>query len=232
MRHKISIAAICLGAIVFIATVSGADGGSASARVATKLASELGLGTRMAATLLLNGGFPSTWTDAAGGDTRPARLEWPLPGRRLGRGFGSDGGRHEAVDITAPEGTEVRVMAPGIVGYAGDELKGYGDVLLVLHSGGWVTLYAHLSELRARPGQRLVTGEVLGRVGSTGISRGPHLHFELISRGVRIDPMRYMHGAPDSVLRVSSNDGTLERFYSTVKPSSASFWSPMITSTL
>jgi len=224
MRRKVSIAAVCIAAIALAAAVSGADARSASARAAAKLATQLGLGTRMAATLLLNGGFPSSWTDAAGGDTAPARLEWPLPGRRLGRGFGTDGGRHEAVDITAPAGSEVRAMAPGIVGYAGKELKGYGNVMLVLHSGGWVTLYAHLSEFEARPGQRLVTGEVLGEVGSTGISKGPHLHFELLARGVRVDPMKHMHGAPDSVIRISRND------YWTVNPISASV-SPATTAT-
>jgi murein DD-endopeptidase MepM/ murein hydrolase activator NlpD len=226
MRRKVSIAAACIAAIAFAATVSGADGRSASARTAAKLASQLGLGTRMAATLLLNGGFPSNWTAAAGDSTPPHHLEWPLPGRRLGRGFGSDGGRHEAVDITAPAGTEVRAMAPGIVGYAGKELKGYGNVMLVLHSGGWVTLYAHLSKFDARPGQRLVTGEVLGEVGSTGISKGPHLHFELLMRGARVDPMRHMRGAPDNVIRVSCND------YSTVNPLSASVSPPTTTTTL
>jgi murein DD-endopeptidase MepM/ murein hydrolase activator NlpD len=229
MRRKVTITAVCvalLAAVVFAATVSGADDRSSSSKTAARLASQLGLGTRMAATLLLNGGFPSSWISAAGGDTPPHRLEWPLPGRRLGRGFGSDDGKHEAVDVTAPKGTDVRCMAAGIVGYAGDELKGYGNVMLVIHSGGWVTLYAHLSELDARPGQRLVTGEVLGKVGSTGISKGPHLHFELLVRGVRVDPMKHMHGAPDSVLRVSWND------YSTVNSSSASAAPPTETTAL
>jgi murein DD-endopeptidase MepM/ murein hydrolase activator NlpD len=229
MRRKVTITAVglaLLAAIVFAGTVSGADDRSASARTAARLASQLGLGTRMAATLLLNGGFPSAWVSAAGGEAPPHRLEWPLPGRRLGRGFGSDGGKHEAVDVTAPKGTKVRCMAPGVVGYAGDELKGYGKVMLVLHAGGWVTLYAHLDELEARPGQRLVTGEVLGEVGSTGISKGPHLHFELLTRGQRVDPMKHMHGAPDNVMRVSWND------YWMVNSASASAAPPTTTTAL
>ena len=230
MRRGISIAAglvAAIGAIALAATVSGADPRSPSIRAADRLASRLGLGTRTAATLLLNGGFPSTWSEAAGGDAPPRRLEWPLPGRRLGRGFGTDGGRHEAIDITAPEGTEVRCMAPGIVGYAGRELKGYGKVMLVVHSGGWVTLYAHLSKLGARPGQRLVTGEVLGEVGSTGLSKGPHLHFELLVRGSRVDPMKHMHGEPDSAIRVSWN-----RAYSITNSRSASVAPPTTTTAL
>jgi murein DD-endopeptidase MepM/ murein hydrolase activator NlpD len=229
MQRKLIRTAVLVAiatAVVFAVTASGADGKSASERAAARLADQLGLGTRMAATLLLNGGFPSSWVDAAGGATPPTRLEWPLPGRRLGRGFGSDGGRHQAIDITAPEGTEVRCMAPGVVGYAGSDLKGYGKTMLVLHSGGWVTLYGHLSDFGARPGQRLVTGEVLGEVGNTGISKGPHLHFELIVRGVRVDPMKHMRGVPDSELRVSWNG------YSTVNSSSASGAPPTAATTL
>jgi len=235
MRRKVSIAAVCVAmvaAVVFAAAGSGADSRSASSRTADRLASQLGLGTRMTANLLLNGGFPSSWSSAAGGEAPPSHLEWPLPGRRLGRGFGSDGGRHEAVDVTAPKGTDVRCMAPGIVGYADDELKGYGKVMFVVHSGGWVTLYAHLAELGARPGQRLVTGEVLGEVGSTGISKGPHLHFELLVRGTRVDPMKHMHGVPDHVNRVSWNDQTSTSFYSMVNSRSASAAPPTNTTTL
>lgn len=201
-------AAIAAAVVVCAAALGTADGRSASARAATALADRLGLGTRTAATLLMNGGFPDAWIEAAGGDTPPKSLEWPLPGRRLGRGFGSDGGRHLAVDITAPVGTPIRCMAPGVVGYAGKEIKGYGLTALVLHSGGWVTLYAHLSKLRARPGQRLVTGEVLGEVGNTGISRGSHLHFALLVRGKPVDPMKHMRGAPNAEIRLSWNGPT------------------------
>jgi murein DD-endopeptidase MepM/ murein hydrolase activator NlpD len=198
----------CAAAIAFAGWHGVAQGKGASAKAATALADRLGLGTRTAATLLLNGGFPDSWVEAAGGETPPKSLEWPLPGRRLGRGFDSEDGtrKHEAVDITAPEGTEIRAMAAGIVGYADDEVKGYGNLTLVLHSGGWVTLYAHQSKIGARPGQRVVTGEVLGLVGNTGISRGSHLHFALLIRGKAVDPMKRMHGAPNTALRVSWND--------------------------
>ena len=199
-------AAICAAAIVLAGTYGAAQGKSASARTAAAMAAKLGFGTRTAATLLLNGGFPDSWLEAAGGQMPPKALEWPLPGRRLGRGFGSDDGHHEAIDVTAPAGTEIRCMAPGIVGYADDGVKGYGNLTLVLHSGGWVTLYAHQSKLDVRPGQRVVTGEVIGLVGTTGISRGTHLHFALLVRGKPVDPMRYMHGAPNTSIRVSWNE--------------------------
>ncbi len=163
---------------------------------APRLADRLGLGTRAAATLLLNGGFPHSWERAAGGSTPPGYLQWPVPGHRLGRGFGSRDGSHRAVDVTAPEGTGVLSMAPGLVGYAGDEVRGYGNMMMILHAGGWVTLYAHLDEIGAFPGQRIERGEEIATVGSTGISRGPHLHFALLVRGIPVDPMEHMRGAP------------------------------------
>jgi murein DD-endopeptidase MepM/ murein hydrolase activator NlpD len=199
-------AALCAAAIAFAGSYGTAQGKSASARTAAALAARLGLGTRTAATLLLNGGFPDSWVQAAGGEKPPQSLEWPLPGRRLGRGFGSDDGRHEAIDITAPEGTEIRCMAPGVVAYAGSEVKGYGNLTLVLHAGGWVTLYAHQSKLGVHAGQHVVTGEVIGLVGTTGISRGTHLHFALIVRGKPVDPMKHMRGAPNEGIRVSWNE--------------------------
>jgi murein DD-endopeptidase MepM/ murein hydrolase activator NlpD len=162
-----------------------------------RLAQALGMGTRMAATLLLNGGFPDRWLAAAGGTTLPGHLAWPLPGHRLGRGFGSNNGEHMAVDVTAPSGTPVLCMARGIVGYAGNEISGYGNTVLVLHPGGWVTLYAHLSAFDVEAGEKVSERQILGAVGSTGIARGNHLHFSLHVRGKAVDPMRYMQGAPE-----------------------------------
>jgi len=170
---------------------------------AASIAERLGLGTRSVATLLLNGGFPGSWVEAAGGIQEPEYLQWPVPGHRLGRGFGSDNGRHLAVDVTAPAGTPALAMAPGLVGYAGNEIKGYGNTVLVVHPGGWVTLYAHLDHFKVVPGQKIEASEPVGLIGNTGISRGPHLHFSLLVRGLAIDPMKHMRGAPGSLLDVS-----------------------------
>lgn len=193
-------AALALPLVAFHATGQGTVYDQLDA---ARIAEELGLGTRSAATLLLNGGFPGTWVEAAGGMEVPEYLQWPVPDHRLGRGFGSDNGRHLAVDITAPTGTPALAMAPGLVGYAGDELKGYGNTVLIVHPGGWVTLYAHLDRFKVAPGQRVETAEPIGLIGSTGISRGPHLHFALLIRGVAVDPMKLMRGAPGSVPDVS-----------------------------
>ncbi|MEZ4287710.1 MAG: M23 family metallopeptidase [Polyangiales bacterium] len=74
-------------------------------------------------------------------------------------------------------GWNVRAAAPGIVGYAGDGIRGYGNTVLVIHPGGWVTMYAHNSVNFVVAGQRVDKGSILAEVGSTGISRGPHVHF-------------------------------------------------------
>lgn len=201
------IALIIPGAISLFSGFGAAQGQVFSHLDARNLADQLGLGTRMAATLMLNGGFPDSWSMVAGGEEAPGYLQWPIPGHRLGRGFGSDGGRHEAIDITAPTGTPVHVMAPGIVGYADNGVKGYGNLVMVVHPGGWVTLYAHLDEFKSEPGQRVSRGDVIGVVGSTGISRGSHLHFALIERGKARDPMKYMRGAPGQQMILSMASG-------------------------
>jgi murein DD-endopeptidase MepM/ murein hydrolase activator NlpD len=195
-------AALVLG-LTFAAGRIGAQGQVYSHVAASRLADQLGLGTRMAATLMLNGGFPDSWARAAGGLDAPGYLQWPIPGHRIGRGFGSDGGRHEASDITADQGTKVHAMAPGLVGYSDSELKGYGKTVMVMHPGGWVTLYAHLHEFKCEPGQLITRGDVIGTVGSTGVSRGNHLHFALLVRGKAVDPMKYMRGAPDQRMILS-----------------------------
>ena len=146
------------------------------------------IGSRAAVNALLGGRIPWRWQMRAGGAVSPKTLLWPVNGRGIGRGFGSRNGTHLAIDITAPTGTPVRAVARGIVGYADDEVRGYGKLMLVLHPGGDVSLYAHLSAFRARPGQIIRRGQVIALVGNTGISRGSHLHFALFEDGKPIDP--------------------------------------------
>ena len=192
--------AVILG--LFVSTAAGRES-SAQPNQASKLSKRLGLGTRLAATLMLNGGIPPSWIKVAGGDRPPKYLRWPMPGLPLGRGFGSNNGKHLAIDITADIGTPVRAMAPGIVGYADDGVRGYGKMVMLVHPGGWVTLYAHLSRYKVRPGQRIGRNQILALSGNTGISRGPHLHFALLIEGKPVDPMRYMRGAPGYRPRIS-----------------------------
>lgn len=211
MKYPFLTTALLLASFIAFFSVSlssRAQGTVFSHIEAQKLADDLGLGTRKAATLLLNGEFPISWEMAAGGFEPPGYLLWPIPDHRLGRGFKSDNGRHRAVDITADIGTPVHVMAPGIVGYSDNEVRGYGNLVMVLHSGGWVTLYAHLDRFKVEPGQRLERNDVIGNVGNTGISRGAHLHFALLVRGKAVDPMKHMHGAPSQEIIISMNNIT------------------------
>jgi murein DD-endopeptidase MepM/ murein hydrolase activator NlpD len=109
-------------------------------------------------------------------------------------GFGrTDNGRqNEGIDYAAPEGTDVRVAEDGIVIYAGDDTKGYGNVVLVRHSNGFVTTYAHASELVVKTGDTVRRGEVIAKVGRSGNIPAPRLHFEIRRETVPVDPMRYL----------------------------------------
>ena len=108
---------------------------------------------------------------------------------RFVRGFGSgEAGYHLAMDIAGDMGWNVRAAAAGIVAYSGDQVPGFGNMVLVIHEGGWVTLYAHNSVNFVVAGERVPAGGVLAELGSTGISRGPHVHFELIYDGENCDP--------------------------------------------
>jgi murein DD-endopeptidase MepM/ murein hydrolase activator NlpD len=130
------------------------------------------------------------WVAAVGELAAPdATLEWPVPEGWFVRGYGSgEGGYHRAVDIAAEVGSEVVAVGPGIVGYVGNQIKGYGNIVLLIHPGGLVSLYAHNSKNLVQAGQAVHRGERIAEVGSTGISRGPHVHFEMLFEGENCDP--------------------------------------------
>ena len=122
-------------------------------------------------------------------------LAWPARGP-LTSGFGirrhplfGIASMHNGVDIAAAWGTPVRAAGAGTVVYAG-WFGGYGKLVVVDHGGGVATLYGHLSSILVSPGQRVGPGHVVGRVGSTGYSTGPHLHFEIRLNGRPVDPLR------------------------------------------
>ncbi len=102
---------------------------------------------------------------------------------------------HRGVDLAVPEGTEVRAMTGGRVRFAG-AMRGYGEVVRVDHSGGVMTVYAHLSRIHVRTGDRVRGGEVLGLSGQSGDASGPHLHFEVWRHGREVDPRPLLGGFP------------------------------------
>ena len=118
----------------------------------------------------------------------PIALAWPVAGP-VGDGFGPRGNRfHAGIDIVAGTGTPVRAAAPGRVVFAAPAGGGWGKLVVVAHSDGVETMYAHLSRIEVRTGQSVGAGTRVGRVGATGDAHGPHLHFEVRLRGAAVDP--------------------------------------------
>jgi murein DD-endopeptidase MepM/ murein hydrolase activator NlpD len=119
----------------------------------------------------------------------PISLAWPVHGP-IGSPFGPRGSRfHSGIDIVAPSGTPVRSAAAGTVAFAGWAPGGWGNLVIVDHSSGTRSMYAHLSVVSAKVGRLVVAGSRLGLVGATGDATGAHLHFEVRLRGASVDPL-------------------------------------------
>ena len=141
----------------------------------------------------------------AGPATRPAKrptrslvvstrqpLLWPVAGGRLTSRFGRRGKRvHEGIDIAGKAGSAVLAAAAGRVIYAGSGLRGYGNLVIVKHPNGLVTVYAHNKRNRVREGQEVVRGTQVAELGSTGRTSGPHVHFEVRVGERPVDPQPY-----------------------------------------
>jgi len=110
---------------------------------------------------------------------------------------------HTGIDFSASEGTRVEATGNGTVAFAGYD-KGYGQKVIVNHGFGYMTTYAHLSKALVRQGQKVRRGEVIALSGNTGISTGPHLHYEVQKDGVRVDPAAYFFDAanPDRFITI------------------------------
>jgi murein DD-endopeptidase MepM/ murein hydrolase activator NlpD len=122
---------------------------------------------------------------------------------------------HKGVDYAAPTGTPVRVVGDGVVEFAGWQ-NGYGNVVVVAHSNHRKTLYAHLSRIDVRQGERLAQGQHVGAVGATGWATGPHLHFEFIAGGVQQDPL-LIAKASEAVSLAPAEKPLFEQFAQTAK---------------
>ena len=129
-----------------------------------------------------------------------ARFLWPVHGP-ISIGFGPRGaGLHnDGINILARRGTRVRAAENGIVAYSGNEIRGFGNLILIKHSGGWMSAYAHNQDLLVRAGDRIRRGQTISRVGSTGNVVRPQLHFEL-RRGRRVvNPVPHLGPARQSI---------------------------------
>lgn len=118
---------------------------------------------------------------------------------------------HSGMDFSAKVGTEIYATGNGVVTFAGWK-QGYGNCLMIDHGYGFQTLYGHMSKFKARVGQKVTRGEVIGQVGNTGKSTGPHLHYEVIVRGKHDNPSKYyyMDLSPeeyDRMIQIAENHG-------------------------
>jgi murein DD-endopeptidase MepM/ murein hydrolase activator NlpD len=124
-----------------------------------------------------------------------AGFRWPARGRVIA-GFGPkpNGLQNDGINLAVPEGTPVKAAEDGVVAYAGNELKGYGNLVLVRHSNGYVTAYAHASEILVKRGDPIKRGQVIARSGQTGNVTSPQLHFEIRKGATPVDPMPMLSG--------------------------------------
>jgi murein DD-endopeptidase MepM/ murein hydrolase activator NlpD len=122
-------------------------------------------------------------------------FRWPVKGRVIA-GFGpkTSGGQNDGINLAVPEGTPVKAADDGVVAYAGNELKGYGNLVLIRHSNGFVSAYAHASELMVKRGDTIKRGQVIANAGQTGNVTSPQLHFEIRKGSTPVDPTKYLSG--------------------------------------
>ncbi len=129
---------------------------------------------------------------AAPDATGIGRMRWPVRGRVIS-GFGSGGGKNgDGIDIAVPEGTPVKAAENGVVIYAGDGLKEFGNTVLVRHEDGLVTVYGHASELKVARGDKVKRGQEIAVSGMSGTTDTPKLHFEVRKNSSPVDPKTYL----------------------------------------
>jgi murein DD-endopeptidase MepM/ murein hydrolase activator NlpD len=123
-------------------------------------------------------------------------MRWPLRGKVISA-FGpkTNGMKNEGINIAVPEGTNIQAAEAGVVAYAGNELKGYGNLILIRHAGGFVTAYAHASSLMVKKGDTIKRGQVIAKAGQTGAVQSPQLHFEVRKGATALDPTKYLGSA-------------------------------------
>ena len=125
-----------------------------------------------------------------------AGFRWPVRGRVI-VAFGPkpNGVQNDGINLAVPEGTPIKAAEDGVVAYAGSELKGYGNLVLVRHSNGFVTAYAHASDILVKRGETVKRGQVIAHAGQTGNVTSPQLHFEIRKGATPVDPSQYLSGA-------------------------------------
>lgn len=123
-------------------------------------------------------------------------FRWPARGRVIAAyGAKTNGKSNDGINLSVPEGTPVKAAEDGVVAYAGSELKGYGNLVLIRHSNGYVSAYAHASELMVKRGETIKRGQVIAKSGQSGEVSSPQLHFEIRKGSTPVDPLKFLNGA-------------------------------------
>jgi murein DD-endopeptidase MepM/ murein hydrolase activator NlpD len=123
-------------------------------------------------------------------------FRWPVRGKVItAYGAKANGKSNDGINLAVPEGTPVKAAEDGVVAYSGNELKGYGNLVLVRHSNGYVTAYAHASELMVKRGDTIKRGQVIAKSGQSGEVGSPQLHFEIRKGSSPVDPLQFLNGA-------------------------------------
>ncbi|WP_108515963.1 peptidoglycan DD-metalloendopeptidase family protein [Bradyrhizobium algeriense] len=123
-------------------------------------------------------------------------FRWPVRGKVItSYGAKTNGKSNDGINLAVPEGTPVKAAEDGVVAYSGNELKGYGNLVLVRHSNGYVTAYAHASELMVKRGDTIKRGQIIAKSGQSGEVGSPQLHFEIRKGSSPVDPLQFLNGA-------------------------------------
>jgi len=138
---------------------------------------------------------PETAAKAAEPAGSMPTFRWPVHGRVISS-FGArvNGQPNDGINVAVPEGTAVKSAEDGVVAYAGNELKGFGNLVLVRHANGYVSAYAHASEIAVKRGDTIKRGQVIAKAGQTGNVTSPQLHFEIRKGSTPVDPTQFLAG--------------------------------------
>ncbi|MGV1013928.1 MAG: peptidoglycan DD-metalloendopeptidase family protein [Methyloceanibacter sp.] len=198
-RNNIRPHQLQIGQMLVVPTADGASAGQESPSVRTVKTT----------TIPAPGDAPSS-ASASGEQSQLARVDqlpspdpmsgnsfrWPVKGR-ITAGFGPrpDGSHNDGINVQVPQGTSVKAAENGVVAYSGNELKGYGNLVLIRHANNWVSAYAHNQELLVKRGDKVRRGEIIAKAGATGSVSQPQVHFELRKGSRPVDPTKYMSSA-------------------------------------
>jgi murein DD-endopeptidase MepM/ murein hydrolase activator NlpD len=180
------------------AVAAGAQPVAASMAPATKLAtvtSDPQQKARLAQATAVED-TPETPVKAAEATGALPTFRWPVRGKVItSYGAKTNGKSNDGINLAVPEGTPVKAAEDGVVAYSGNELKGYGNLVLIRHTNGYVTAYAHASELLVKRGDTIKRGQIIAKSGQSGEVASPQLHFEIRKGSSPVDPLQFLNGA-------------------------------------